>query len=221
MPLYLSLDQMLAKKLLTYLALTLAISSGAAQASNIIRMSAPIKGYAENAEPPPHIEPSIPDEPSEPENQGVKSRYWRLLFTSNNGSGLNFVGVQEIELRSAPGGPDLTSPSTLATASSYYPGDGLTPGKAVDNNYSDYQHAFWLSAQAAPFPHWLALDMGTSVEIREIALWPQNWAGGGLQRAPKDFEIQTSDDGYGWRTVRSVTGLTSWVLGQPSVISIE
>lgn len=187
-------------------------------ADNIIRQSAPIKAVMGGVETPPE-ETTDPEAPPE-DTAGEKSRYWRLLFTANNGHAGNYVGLQELELRSEPGGADLTNPQTAVSASSWYTKDDLRPLKVIDNNYTEFLHAFWLSAAGAIYPHWLSLDLGSEQKVVEVTLWPQNYAGT-ITRTPKDFDIQASPDGVTWHTVKAVRGMTNWMVGYPQIIEIE
>lgn len=186
-------------------------------ADNIIRQTAPIKAVIGSVESPG--ETTDPEAPPE-DTTGEVSRYWRLLFTANNGHAGSYVGLQELELRSESGGADITNPQTAVSASSWYTKDDLRPLKVIDNNYTEYLHAFWLSAAGATYPHWLSFDLGADQRVAEVALWPQNYAGT-ITRTPKDFDIQASPDGVTWHTVKAVRGMNNWKVGSPQIIEIE
>ena len=110
------------------------------------------------------------------------------------------AALAEVEFRSAVGGADMTTPSTLVAASleSYVLSP---PSHLVDNSTS----TTWDSDAHATFPYTLTFDFGAPVAPRELALYP-----GAQFRAPKDFSVQASVDGVNFNTIKSFTGVTSW-----------
>ena len=126
-------------------------------------------------------------------------RYWRINVTAPVQTAVG-AALAEVEFRSAVGGADMTTPSTLVAASleSYVLSP---PSHLVDNSTS----TTWDSDAHATFPYTLTFDFGAPVAPRELALYP-----GYLFRAPKDFSVQASVDGVNFNTIKSFTGVTSW-----------
>ena len=147
----------------------------------------------------------------------LKGRYFRIYITANNGDA--YTSMQEIELRALASGPDLTSPSTPSNQSSFFPNDYNTAAKLVDNDLSDYAKSTWVTATGAVLPQWVSFDFGVSTTLLELAIWPQNLTAI-LARAPKDFQIQVSEDGVLWTTAVSFTNITGWVAGTAKTFAL-
>lgn len=130
-------------------------------------------------------------------------RYWRLVVSATDGGGS--ARVAEIELREVHGSADQTGSGTALTGTAVL--SGQVPANAFDNNES----TAWASDNA---PAWLAYDFGSGVAVTvgEIALTSSANTG---SSAPKDFEIQRSENWIGWAaTSIAWTGITGWSLGQ-------
>ncbi|MFJ2740662.1 discoidin domain-containing protein [Streptomyces sp. NPDC087440] len=87
----------------------------------------------------------------------------------------------------------LLSQGRPATASSQE-GDGLAAPAAVDGNLTGTRWASrWTDAE------WLQVDLGATRNLSRVVLsWESAYG--------KSYEIQASDDGTTWRTLKSVTG---------------
>ena len=135
----------------------------------------------------------------------VTYRYWRLSISAQNGD-TSYAGLGEIQLRPVAGGATATTTQTPISSSiaSYgkYPLSNL-----VDGDLSTP----WISPYAPAFPFTLTLDLGAPTAINEVAIRPQTL---GTARAPSAFSVQGSDDGATFSTVKSFSGINSWVDGQ-------
>ncbi|MFH8224081.1 discoidin domain-containing protein [Streptomyces sp. NPDC018057] len=95
--------------------------------------------------------------------------------------------------------PDARAADTLlsqgrpATASSQE-GDGYAASAAVDGDLTGTR---WASAWSDT--QWLQVDLGRRADLSRAVLTWENAYG-------KDYEIQASDDGTDWRTLKKVTG---------------
>lgn len=130
-------------------------------------------------------------------------RYWRILFTTSNGS---LINITEIEVYDGLYGSNIAGSATV-TASSDYFGSAVTQ---VNNGYiaKDNNDRFLFSSSSN---EWLKLDFGSGVEKRLDSIGIHFWdAEGSGDKAPKDFEVQSSDDGSTWTTEWSISGQTSW-----------
>lgn len=124
-------------------------------------------------------------------------RYWRLYITAVNGG--TYASMGEFELLDA-GATDLTAGKT-ATASSQDGSDG--PSKAIDDN----NESEWISANGSAAPSWLRVDLGTAQDVVNFSIRCQRAI---TDRAPKNFELQYSDDDAAWTTSGSVVNETGW-----------
>ncbi|HZL85260.1 MAG TPA: discoidin domain-containing protein [Candidatus Krumholzibacteria bacterium] len=116
-----------------------------------------------------------------------------LEFAITAGSGgKGTVWIDELELRTLPP-PNAVPPQPVARASSVR--GGSDAARATDGDGS----TSWESASNDAKP-WIELDLGESREFGGLAL---DWEPG---RHPTDYDIECSDDGTTWRTVRSVRG---------------
>ncbi|MFF9276917.1 discoidin domain-containing protein [Streptomyces griseosporeus] len=87
----------------------------------------------------------------------------------------------------------LLSQGRPATASSQE-GAGYTPAAAVDGDLTGTRWASQWNDQ-----QWLQVDLGRSANLSRVVLtWEAAYG--------KDYEIQASDNGTDWRTLRKVTG---------------
>lgn len=146
---------------------------------------------------------------------GAAARYtsFRIYITAFSGS---IVGIREIEFRETPGGPDVSSPSSAVTASSYdyY---SYAPALVVDNKTSNSEaYTGWLSsAQAAPA--WVVVTpTGSPLLLKEIAIWPMALNGVSEIEA---FTLQGSLDGSSWTDMKSFSGLV-WAGTTPQTFSL-
>ncbi|WP_306317451.1 MULTISPECIES: discoidin domain-containing protein [unclassified Streptomyces] len=87
----------------------------------------------------------------------------------------------------------LLSQGKPATASSQE-GDGFAPSKAVDGDLSGTR---WASKWSDP--QWFQVDLGQRSDLSRVVL---SWEGA----YGKSYQIQASDNGTDWRTLKTVTG---------------
>ncbi len=127
-----------------------------------------------------------------PDKVGVYKVY--VKATDNHGN----VGYGTQSLKVVPPKVDGTDVALgkPATASSYQTdptgGCPCTAGDAVDGSFTTRWSSDWSD------PQWLQVDLGRSTTFRHVQLaWETAYA--------KAYDIQTSDDGANWTTVKSVT----------------
>ena len=136
---------------------------------------------------------------------GHTYRYWRLSISAQNGD-TDYAGIGEIQLRPVVGGATATTTQTpLSSSIASYAGYPLS--NLVDGNLLTP----WISAPSPAFPYTVTLDLGTPTAINEVAICPQTNA---TARAPSAFSVQGSDNGATFSTVKSFSGINSWVDGQ-------
>lgn len=142
---------------------------------------------------------------------------FRLYITANNGDA--YTAIQEMEIRDAVGGSNLTLPTMPTGQSTYFAANNNSGARAFDLNFTDFTSATWVTDGTA-LPQWVSIDLlRIHPAIREIAIWPQNWSGGPA-RAPMDFVLQGSADLYDWNDLLTVTGATGWIAGTAKTFAI-
>jgi hypothetical protein len=144
--------------------------------------------------------------------------WWRILITANNSD--TYCALDEIEMRTTPGGVDQCIGGT-AIASSSYTGD-WGPDNCFDDVFGGGQGSSWSSATGASFPHWIGYHFSSSVEITEVLLaFPMAGDGGvRIAQSPRDFAIQWSDDGITWTTTSTFRGLNPMAFSEKRIYSL-
>ena len=136
-------------------------------------------------------------------------RYWRIFMLNNNGD-LDYLSLNEVELRGSVGGADITTPETPVTASTYYDAYGTSydPRYTVDNYLGGSPR--WLSTGQDVTNQWLRYDLGTPTAIAQVAMCWNAASVTGEGTSPKDLRIEGSNDGTNFTTVKTFLGNTSW-----------
>ncbi|RYF06167.1 MAG: discoidin domain-containing protein, partial [Comamonadaceae bacterium] len=127
-------------------------------------------------------------------------RYWRINATATtNGSA---VGIFEVELRTAVGGADVTTPSTPTTGGGAGTVGATAP--AVDNNTTTYWNGSFTP------PSWIRFDLATPRMIKEVAILARDLQVTPYTGAPTSFTVEASEDGVDFATAATFTGVTGW-----------
>ena len=134
-------------------------------------------------------------------NPGSYKTY-RLYVTATNGSPV--VSIQKLELYSN-GNPNLipvmtsnTSPSGVAASSSSYSSE-YAPWKAFDGNNNSGTASRWISSASSYMPQWIYYKFNQAVNAKYYYILPET--GGCADRAPKNFQLQGSNNGSSWTTL--------------------
>lgn len=125
-------------------------------------------------------------------------------------NGDTYAQIQQIELRQVVGGSDVTTPNTLVYDSSHYSAS-IGKNTVSNNNVSGND---WTSNGS--LPHVLVWELPFKQVLAEIAIWVDVAY---LNRAPKDFRLQVSEDNVKFITVNNVTNQTAWS-SSPRVFSL-
>lgn len=136
-------------------------------------------------------------------------RYWRVKFfrNVNNLALVGNVAVREIEFRTSPGVPNPASGGTIIYSS---PGT-TTPGDAFDGDVTTFGNRgnVQLNVAGGAF---LGYYKTTPQPIASV--WIHSSPDRPLD-APREFDIEYSDDGATWTVALSVTNQTGWTPGVP------
>lgn len=135
----------------------------------------------------------------------IPHRYWRVLFTANNGDP-NTTSVVELEMYSDHYGVNVMTGGTIYSNSNYTPSFPAT--KANDG---DYREPGWYSGTGQHINSWLKYDFGAG-NLKTINGIGIHGRGPSIEmdQNPKDFSVQYSDDDINWFTAWSVTNQTGW-----------
>lgn len=146
------------------------------------------------------------------ESAHVAHRHWRLLLRANNSDANNNAAIAEIQLRETLGGANFATGGT-ASASSQWDGN-YSAAQAFDGNTGNP----WHTAGGQGPGSWIAYDLGAGVakDVEQVALRARSDSSS--LHAPKDFDVQWSDDGATWTTKFVVSGVTGWAQGEQRVI---
>lgn len=143
------------------------------------------------------------------------SRFWRMYATSTD-LGDGYMNLNQIALRTQPGGVNqcIGSGGTADQSSEYNSSLGAIHAFLET---LDTDGEYWHSANQST-GWWASFDFGAGilVPVAEVSITNCNIAG----RAPRDFSIQTSQDGQTWTNVASFSGVQNWELSVPKVFSI-
>lgn len=146
---------------------------------------------------------------------GTPHTYWRIYVTANQGGGA-YTALGELELRATVGGADQCGAGTggaqgTATADSEY-----SAAYRAINAFSDLTTDTWASQPGAD--HWLRYQAPTPISVAQVAMTSHSSYSDGAEM-PKDFLIQSSDNGSSWTTEKTVTNAV-WTSGQTKLYSI-
>lgn len=139
-------------------------------------------------------------------------RYWRIYITETRTGDQWWATLAEIDLRGSSGGADIASGGTASASSYDLGGGGRVPANAFDNSAS----TLWVSLVDELGPQWIAYDLGSSQNVAEVMLQSGDTSGRAA-RAPRDFEVQWSDDGSSWTTIHEVDEEAAWSTGETRV----
>lgn len=126
-------------------------------------------------------------------------RYWRIFIRYNTDN--SYVGLNELQLRDTPGGPDLTQTIGGVPAASAARA-GRDAAKAFDGDISTIWDADNVNNGMG---YWLSFAFPTAQDIVEIAVMPDSE---NVNRSPWLFEVQASDDNIAWSQQWLCTGVT-------------
>lgn len=138
-----------------------------------------------------------------------KKRFWRIYVTDTNYTGSSAgdsVSIAEVTWTDFYG-VSVPKPGTvIVTADSQY-NDSYKASKAYDGDTS----SFW-SGLGPAIPGWIKFDFGSGSEfcMTQVAMRARNDS---LHtQAPRDFQVQYSDNGTTWTTYWQKAGVT-WSAG--------
>jgi len=147
-----------------------------------------------------------------------EARFWRIFFNSSaqpdhpNG----VVALSELSFVSRAGEENLLSNVRNISQSSAF-SSRFTAVEVIDGNTT----TLWSGTILGGSGEWIAYDFGqeNAVSVNAVTITSRLDQFGPIQ-APRDFEIQSSDDGENWITRRTVLGEENWQSGEARSFSI-
>lgn len=128
----------------------------------------------------------------------IAAKFWRILVSAADNNAYCVVSEIEFNGAQATGG-------TASSSSDY--GGAWTAAGAFDGVKNTA--AGWCSATGAGAPgSWIAYEYAAPHYVGSVAIYAGS--PGNQVHAPRDFAIQSSDDGSTWVTEWSVSGQTGW-----------
>ena len=132
--------------------------------------------------------------------------FWRINILALHGSGTGAdPSISEVTMREGASSDNLAVGGVARASSSY--GSSYAPDKAFDGLPS----TFWASGSTRPA--WLSYELtqAASINVVTIRSRPDSWA---PTQSPKDFKIQSSEDGISWTDEWEVLDEPEWAVGE-------
>lgn len=144
----------------------------------------------------------------------ANARYWRMLILSANGR--PYVEVNELTMREQPGQPPMAEGGSSLIQSSQANASFFAFDKGAYG-----EGAVWRSVgNPATAPEYIGRDydpyQGAKTTLREIDVK----IGSDTTAAPRDFDLQYSDDLSTWVTVMQVREQTGWAAMETRVFTV-
>jgi hypothetical protein len=142
-------------------------------------------------------------------------RYWRCYVTAVGNMSQRILALGWCGWFQNAGDADSAAISNSKTAASSAALQALTslynPSKpGVATNASCFND----NGLSSTGPWWFSVDFATALEPKQIGFYPQPNSPENVNRPPKDFQIQWSDDNSTWTTAYTATGFTAaWTIG--------
>jgi hypothetical protein len=125
-------------------------------------------------------------------------RHWRIFIIGNNGA--IYSQMSEIEL--LVDGADVSFGAITAHSSAF------TTEYGADKLIDDSTVTKWTSAGSAQNNSWVSFQLATPALVTQVSI--SSWALSEANRQPKDFIIQSSEDGVVWTDIRKFNMETGW-----------
>jgi hypothetical protein len=136
----------------------------------------------------------------------------RFLITENNGGGLN--SIVEIEMRSTMGGPDQCNGGAVIYSSQ---NPNNNPDNLAAAAFDNSTATKWTSLDGT-IPAYIGYIFSSPIVIAEVAITCN--IGGQEALAPKNIEIQATDDGITWYTIGAISNQVSWGILETRIFTI-
>ena len=140
-------------------------------------------------------------------------QFWRLLLRTSAG---NAFGFAEVQFRTAWGQPLAFAGGTASAAQTYNGAPGpYDASQAADGSTS----TFYSSSDKNGLQFWqYDYGAGQALDVAEVAITARN--DGYAGQAPATFDLQWSDDGLAWSTVRAFAA-APWAPGQTQIFTLH
>lgn len=140
---------------------------------------------------------------------GTTHAYWRLYVTETQDTSLTRCDLRNFQFREVAGVDQYTAGGDTVTANDAAANAALICG-------SSSTAATWSSLATSAGPWWIAIQYATPRNVVQARIVCSN----SLNRAPRDFLLQYSDDGSAWTTAKTVSSEPAWTTLEARVYSI-
>ncbi|KMQ75307.1 discoidin domain-containing protein [Marinobacter subterrani] len=143
------------------------------------------------------------------------SSFWRLYITENSGSETSYTAAMaEFKFFDANG---TYFPATSGAV--LFSSQNNTTSNSASNAFDDDVSNYWCSNGSDPLPQWIGYEFPEPLEVSAVTLesGPTSFF---VQRMPITFDIQRSDDGVTWETVKSITADPTWTENETRTYSL-
>lgn len=130
-------------------------------------------------------------------------KYWRINVTANNGATDFYTYITEFVLRDVLLGTNLAAGNNGISSTTY--GAPNTPSAAFDGSLD----TGFASATNAVLPQWLGAMLSSAKQVLQYTISAGDTATR-LSRAPKDWQLQYSDDGSVWAVAHTIFNQINW-----------
>lgn len=139
-------------------------------------------------------------------------RYWRVRARATNGG--TYWSVSDVEFRTEAGTPELPSGGAAISGGDYF--SPTTKDFAFDGLFSTR----WASAgDFGSNTRYIGYQYASPVAVTEVAIRPAD--GYASAESATIFDIDASEDGIEWITMKSVVGYTLWSENVYSLFAVE
>lgn len=143
-------------------------------------------------------------------------RYWRVYMTASRGDAN--LTIIDLELRTAVGGPDQTSPAEAATK---YRESGHSGSFVGSQAFDDNPSTLWAVTATQGWPAWIGWDFGAgnAKDIVEIVLHAR--PSDEEDANPANVRLDWSDDGVTWTTRYDWGTMVPFANSEPRALKVD
>lgn len=134
-------------------------------------------------------------------------RYWQVVVNDNNSGSHTIAGLVELQFHVGTNGFGADAAEGGTASADTDAGAGFEAANGFDDAYLDASGNAWTSGSGG-FPHYLRYDFGSDTEVLGVSIVARAVNSSSIESAPRDFDVQYSDDGSSWTTAWSETGVT-------------
>ena len=145
--------------------------------------------------------------------QGPKTRFRILIDSIGSGT---YAQMHEVIIRNSRG-TNVLGQGTIATHSSSYDSNSFGANRLI-GGAGPADQSRWIAQENQQNGSWVAFQIPVAEEAVTLEIGSYDF---NVQRLPKDFKFQVSDDGIIWTTVKQFTNQINWGNPETRVFSLQ